>query len=95
MERIKLTCEGCQKVYDLKKTNEIPANVFFMRCNWCPCCEDNADDYYYEWWDEDENNPDKPQPIPVGDNQLTMPFIFDELNIKNHDRHKRKENQNA
>ena len=82
MERIQLTCEGCQKVYDLEKTKELPDHVFFMRCNFCPCCEDKATDYYNEWWDEDENDPDKP--IPVGDNQLTMPFIFDELEIKKH-----------
>jgi hypothetical protein len=82
MSRISLTCEGCQRVHDLKKTKELPSHVFFMRCNFCPCCEDAATDYYHEWWDEDENDPDKPQPIPVGDNQLVMPFIFDELNIK-------------
>ena len=82
MSKIKLHCEGCQKVYDLEKTSEIPAHVFFMRCNWCPCCEDTAQDYWEEWWDEDENDPNKPEPIPVGDNQLTMPFIFEELDIE-------------
>ena len=82
MERIKLTCETCHKVHDLRKTDEIPAHVLFMRCNWCIECEDKAQDYYEEWWDEDENNPDKPQPIPVGDNQLCMPFIMDEIGVK-------------
>jgi len=85
MERIKLTCETCHTVHDLQKTNELPAHVFFMRCNWCPNCEDQANDYYEEWWNEDEDNTDKPQPIPVGDNQLCMPFIFDEVGVKNAD----------
>lgn len=81
MEKIKLTCENCHEVHDLKKTPELPAHVFFMRCNWCPCCEDDANGYWEEWWDEDENDPAM-QPIPVGDNQLCMPFIFDEIGIK-------------
>jgi hypothetical protein len=79
-DRIKLTCECCNTVHDLNKTPELPAHVFFMRCNFCPSCEDRATDYYEEWWDEEENNPVK-QPIPVPDNQLCFPFIFDELNI--------------
>ncbi len=81
MERIQLTCEGCKKVYDLRKTEELPAHVFFMRCNFCPECEDTATDYYNEWWDEDENKDPKLLPVPVSDNQLCMPFIFDELEI--------------
>lgn len=81
MERIQLTCEWCSKVYDLKKTEEIPKHVFFMKCNWCPACEDTADDYYNEWWDEDDND-GKEQPTPVPDNQLCMPFLFDEIGIK-------------
>lgn len=79
MCRIKLTCQTCKHEYDIEKTPEIPANVFFMKCNWCPLCEDQAEDYYYEWWDEDDNNPNKPQPIPVGDNQLCLPFLINEI----------------
>lgn len=83
MERIQLTCECCGKVWDLEKTPEIPAHVFLMRCNFCLECDMNGKmmDYYCEWWDEDGNNPDNPKPIPVSDNQLCMPFIFDELEI--------------
>lgn len=80
-QRIQLTCETCGKVHDLRKTKELPDHVFFMRCNWCIECEDRAKDYYEEWWDEDENNPDT-QPIPVSDNQLCLPFIFEEIGIK-------------
>ena len=80
MQRISLTCQSCNKVHDLEKTPELPANVFFMKCNWCPCCEDTAKDYYEEWWDEDDNDGKEPSP-PVPDNQLTMPFIFDEIGV--------------
>jgi hypothetical protein len=79
-QRIQMTCEGCGKVYDLTKTEEIPAHVFLMRCNWCPNCEDKAEDYYEEWYDENESSEEQPPPIP--DNQLCLPFIFDELEIK-------------
>ena len=82
MERINLNCENCHTVYDFKKTNELPKHVFFMRCNWCPKCEDDANDYYKEWWDKDDNNPNKTKSIPVGDNQLCMPFILDEIGVK-------------
>lgn len=85
MERIQLTCETCKKVYDLEKTEELPAHVFFMRCNWCPECEDQAQDYYYEWYDENEND-GTPPPPPVPDNQLCMPFIMDEIGIPTLDR---------
>lgn len=80
MSRIQLTCQTCGKVHDLRKTSELPAHVFFMKCNWCPACSDQADDYYSEWWDENENDGSEP-PQPVPDNQLCMPFIFDEIGI--------------
>jgi hypothetical protein len=80
MDRISLTCETCGKVHDLRKTDEIPAHVFFMRCNWCIECEDQAQDYYNEWWEESENGDNIPTPVP--DNQLCMPFIFDEIGVK-------------
>jgi hypothetical protein len=31
-------------------TNEIPKHVVSMGCNWCPDCEDRAEDYYEEWY---------------------------------------------
>ncbi len=80
MKQIKLTCENCNEVWDLIKTPELPEHVFFMRCNWCPKCEDTATDYYEEWWDENENGDNVPTPVP--DNQLCMPFIFEEIGIK-------------
>lgn len=40
----------------IKKTNEIPAHIWKIRCNFCIECEfnDKMTDYYKEWWDEDE-----------------------------------------
>lgn len=78
MTRIKLTCQTCGLVHELPKTPEIPEHVFAMKCNWCPACEDRAEGYYNEWYDDDENDPDN-IPVPVGDNQLCMPFEFEEL----------------
>ena len=78
-KRIKMTCEGCNEVYDLRKTSEIPDHVFFMRCNWCPSCEINAKEDYEEWYDENESGePEQPTP----DNQLCMPFLFEEIGIE-------------
>lgn len=80
MDRIKLTCETCNHIWDLPKTEEIPLLVFNMHCNWCPKCEDRAQDYYQEWWDEDENGDPELKPVPIDDpNQLCLPFIFEEL----------------
>lgn len=83
MARINIACRECGKVHDVPRTNEIPSWVLSMWCNWCPACEDSADDYYEEGYvpEEDDGKGNEPQPIPVGDNQLTMPFIFDELKI--------------
>lgn len=80
-QRIQMTCECCSKVYDLQKTEEIPDHVFLMRCNFCIECDfnDKMTDYYDEWWDDNENPLERPTPVP--DNQLCMPFIFDELEI--------------
>lgn len=93
MERISLTCENCNHVWDLRKTNELPTHVFFMRCNWCPKCEDEAKDYYEEWWDENENNIDSPK-ISVGDNQLCMPFIMEEIGVPNFQEQDQSKNKN-
>jgi len=87
MEMVKLTCQTCHTTHELRKTSELPEHVMFMKCNWCPLCEDRAEDYYNEWWDEDDNTPDKINPIPDDPNQLVMPFIFDELNIPKHELH--------
>lgn len=47
--RFKLSCECCGKVYDMPRTEEIPADVTAMACNFCIECEDKMNDYYDEW----------------------------------------------
>lgn len=82
MQQIRLYCEGCNTTYNLDKTSELPAHVFFIRSNFCPKCEDTAQDYYTEWWDDsEEGNNGQPLPMPVPDNQLCLPFVFEELEI--------------
>lgn len=79
MVKIKITCEGCSKTHEVNRDNEAPKDAVSMGCNWCPDCEDSAEDYYEEWYntggDSKESSPDIP------DNQLMMPFIFDEIGI--------------
>lgn len=84
VDRIICHCECCKKDWDLPKTNEIPAHVWKLRCNYCIDCDiaGRMTDYYEEWYDEYENA--EPQSTPVPDNQLCIPFIFDELNIPKH-----------
>jgi hypothetical protein len=82
MTNITLHCETCHTAHELPKTPEIPEHIFVLHCNWCPKCEDQAQDYYEEWWDDnDDGNNGNPVPQPVPDNQLCIPFIFDELQI--------------
>lgn len=78
-DRIVCHCECCKKDWDLPKTNELPAHVWKLRCNFCIDCDiaDRMTDYYEEWWDENENTLE--QPIPVTDNHLCFPFLLQEI----------------
>jgi hypothetical protein len=77
MATIKITCETCQKTHEVRRTNEIPEHVVSMGCNWCPECEDRAEDYYEEWYNDGDNG-NGFNDLP--DNQLVMPFIIQEIN---------------
>lgn len=77
MKTINITCDTCHLTIEVVRTSGIPDNVISMGCNWCPKCEDKADDYYREWYNESENNETKPDPIPG--NQLCMPFEIDKI----------------
>jgi hypothetical protein len=48
MEKINITCDICKATLSVDRTNEIPPEVTELFCNWCPDCEDDADDYYEE-----------------------------------------------
>ena len=55
--------------HEVGRTSEIPNHVISMGCNWCPSCEDDADEYYEEWYNDSDNNDTEPtQPI----NQLGL-----------------------
>lgn len=82
MNTINITCD-CGVIHAVRRTSEIPEWVISMGCNWCPACDDYPTEDYEEWYNpKNEGDDNDPDPIPVGDNQLTMPFIFDELEIK-------------
>lgn len=80
MPSINITCDTCGMAHEVSRTHEIPDNVISIGCNWCPACEDKANDYYEEWYNYNEDGSNE-LPAPIPDNQLCLPFIFDELEI--------------
>ena len=46
--KIKIKCNGCNKIHDVERTSDIPNDVIALSCNWCPECSDSATDYYTE-----------------------------------------------
>lgn len=48
MPNINITCDICKKTHSVRRTDEIPEEVTEIFCNWCPECEDKAEDYYTE-----------------------------------------------
>lgn len=75
---IKMNCD-CGKIHEVGRDSDAPQNAISMGCNWCPNCEDTAENYYQEWYNLDEgesegNNDDDGDP-----NQLIMFSIADEI----------------
>ncbi len=62
-----LVCKTCGKVYpnNYEKTNW-PEGTFFVWCNWCYYCEEEAEDYFSTWASEE------PRPEPTAANQLNL-----------------------
>jgi hypothetical protein len=78
MKKINITCDTCHITHSVNRTKEIPDNVISMGCNWCPNCEEKAQDYYEEWYNyNDDGDNNKPDPIP--DNQLCLPFELNSI----------------
>lgn len=78
MATIKINCE-CGLSHEVSRDKEAPKNAISMGCNWCPSCEDTADDYYNEWYnynDDDDDYGDDP-------NQLMLFSITDDI-LENH-----------
>jgi len=83
MTTINITCDGCGMTHTVRRTPEIPDWVISMGCNWCPNKDCIPDEDYEEWYNpKNEGDDFEPQPTPISDYQLTMPFIFDELGIE-------------
>lgn len=66
MTKINITCDTCHKVHEVRRTDEIPPEVTELFCNWCPECEDEAEDYY------DEKYGYNPIPDPTDPNQIAL-----------------------
>jgi hypothetical protein len=66
MEKIKIKCNGCLKVYEVERTSELLDATKSLSCNWCPICEGNATEEYFEKQNEYEI-PEEPNP-----NQLNI-----------------------
>ena len=47
-----------------------------MGCNWCPKCEDTAEDYYEEWYNTSDGDDDDKGDDP---NQLMLFSIADDI----------------
>lgn len=76
MSKIKINCDCCHKTNEVNRDKTAPVNAISMGCNWCPNCEDRADDYYNEWYNysdgDDDNNGYDP-------NQLMLFSITDDI----------------
>jgi len=68
MNKILIYCIGCKKSYNVNRENEIPNNVISLECNWCPSCEDSAEDDYEEKYIYEP----KEDVINVAPNQLKL-----------------------
>jgi hypothetical protein len=66
MENINITCDICKATLSVHRTDEIPPEVTELFCNWCPNCEDKADDYYTERYGY------TPIPEPINPNQINL-----------------------
>lgn len=77
---IKINCDTCGTQHTVSRDSDAPEGATSMGCNWCPKCEDRAEDYYNEWYNfnegGDNDNGDDP-------NQLMMFSIADEV-LENH-----------
>lgn len=63
-----MTCQTCKNTYKVGADDEVPKGAIAMCCNWCPDCEDKADDYYQEWYKFEGEK----EPILVGKNQISL-----------------------
>jgi hypothetical protein len=65
MRQITIKCRGCGREYRIRRTPEIPIDVDYMGCNWCPEGSCEAFDYYDEWYIYKEK-------VKIDDTQLNL-----------------------
>lgn len=78
MKTLKINCDGCGITHDVNRDSEAPETATSMGCNWCPNCEDSAEDYYNEWYNYNESD-DTETNDP---NQLMLISITDDIKQK-------------
>lgn len=49
-EKIRVNCLHCKEIHTVWRTEEIPPEVTQLAVNFCPVCEDDADDYMQEYY---------------------------------------------
>ena len=54
MVKIKIKCNGCSKTHEVERTHEILDTTKSLSCNWCPMCDNNANEDYFEQQHENE-----------------------------------------
>lgn len=67
MADIKVKCKSCGSEFNTKRTSEIPEGATKILCNFCPACDDSADDYYHEEYSFEEE--------PINDPNQTSLFL--------------------
>ena len=74
--QIKINCD-CGVAHEVNRDKNAPTTAISMGCNWCPSCEETADEDYDEWY----NYTDPDDPYDKGDdpNQLMLFSITDEI----------------
>lgn len=48
--KIIVNCLHCKEIHRVWRTEEIPEEVTQLAVNFCPICEDEADDYMQEYY---------------------------------------------
>ena len=48
MATIKILCDCCKKITEVPLTEEIPEDVKYLKCNFCPDCMGEMNDHYSE-----------------------------------------------
>ena len=69
MNTINLSCHTCKRVIEVSRDHDAPKEATGIECNWCPNCEgDMVNSYYEEKYTYDEPK----QPVYDNPNQLKM-----------------------